>query len=242
MNDVWYTLRTHLTVFGFTPLAAPVVSLLALKDAELPNPLIRFWARSILRSAGVEPVVEGRSHLPARGTFVLVVNHQSNLDIPLLLAGIERHLRFVAKEALFRIPLFGPAMRRTGNVAVDRQGSGKDRRKVSDAALSVRERVSIAVFAEGTRSETGALGSFKKGAAVLAIEAQVPLIPAAIGGTGRALPKSRFRVRGGGKVALVIGAPLSTAGLTYDDRDALTQTARDKVAELLERANRLAKS
>jgi 1-acyl-sn-glycerol-3-phosphate acyltransferase len=93
-------------------------------------------------------------------------------------------------------------------------------------------------FAEGTRSDDGILRPFKKGAAAMAIEAQVPLIPAAVAGTHLILEKGSIIIRPRPS-ALFIGEPISTTGMTADDREALTEKAHAAVAALLEQGNKL---
>ncbi|MBI3182612.1 MAG: 1-acyl-sn-glycerol-3-phosphate acyltransferase [Myxococcales bacterium] len=239
MRDLLRTALTGGTVLGLTGSIAPLVTLLSYLDQQLPDPLIRFWARSILRAAGVRAQLSGLDKLPG-GNFVLAMNHQSHFDAPVLLSLVPRHLRFVGKAELFRIPIFGAALAATGNLPVDRKGAEKDRATVRHAVRGLREKTSVVFFAEGTRSEDGALGPFKKGAAVLAIEAQVPLVPAAVAGTRGILPKGGRLIRGGQSVALAIGEPLETTGLAFEDRDRLTDLARDAVARLLKEASGLA--
>jgi 1-acyl-sn-glycerol-3-phosphate acyltransferase len=102
----------------------------------------------------------------------------------------------------------------------------------------VRTRTSILFFAEGTRSTDGRLRPFKKGAAILAIDAQVPLVPLAVAGAHEITPKGGLWVHSGRPLVLRVGKPIPTAGLTRDDRDSLTEQAHDAVAALLEEGNR----
>ncbi|MFZ5471978.1 MAG: lysophospholipid acyltransferase family protein [Myxococcota bacterium] len=241
MKPWWRTAVTGSTVLGLTGTLAPVVSLLAIKNESLPDPLIHFWAQNILRAAKTHVVTKGVEKLPP-GQFVLVLNHQSLFDVPVLFFALRRHLRFVAKKSLFRIPVFGSALKATGNLAVDRKGGERDRETMRHAVQAVRERVNLVFFGEGTRSPDGVLRPFKKGAAVMAIEAGVPLVPAAICGTRFILPKGSRWIFGNRTVALVVGDPLSTAGLTIDDRDALTQRAHAAVEKLLREADELVRS
>jgi 1-acyl-sn-glycerol-3-phosphate acyltransferase len=222
---------------GITGTLSPVVSALSFIDERAPDGAIHLWADSILRASGVRTECRGLERLPA-GNFVLCANHQSNFDALVLFRHIRRHMRYVAKTQLQRIPIFGPALKRAGNIFVDRTGGEGDKQKLREAATAVRERVSVVFFAEGTRSEDGVLRPFKKGAAVMAIEAGVPLVPAAIAGTHRILEKGSKLIRPR-PAALIIGAPIDTSGMTAADREALTQRAHDAVAKLLEEGNRL---
>lgn len=222
---------------GITGALSSVVSALSFLDERAPDAAIHLWADSVLRTSGVRTECRGLENLPP-GNFVLCVNHQSNFDALVLFRHIRRHMRYVAKAQLLKVPLLGPALRRAGNIFVDRTGGESDKAKLREAAIAVRDRVSIVFFAEGTRSDDGVLRSFKKGAAAMAIEAQVPLIPAAIAGTHLILEKGSVIIRPRPS-ALLIGEPISTTGLTVDDRDALTQQAHAAVAALLEQGNQL---
>lgn len=222
---------------GLTGTLSTLVSALSFIDERAPDPAIRLWADSILRTSGVRTQVRGLERLPP-GNFVLCVNHQSNFDALVLFRHIERHVRFVAKAQLRKVPVFGYALERAGNIFVDRRGTSTDRDKLNDAARAVRERVSVVFFAEGTRSDDGVLKPFKKGAAIMALEAQVPLVPAAVAGTHRILEKGSIAIRPR-PAALVIGPPIETAGLSVDARDAITERAHAEVARLLDEGNRL---
>jgi len=237
VKDWLHTLWASGAAVGLTSVFSPVVAALSLVDQRAADPALRAWANSVLGAAGVETQVEGLEHLP-QGNFVLAVNHQSHFDALVIFRHVERHLRFVAKRELTRIPVFGFALRKAGNIIVERTGSEGDKRKISQAAQQVRDRVSVVFFAEGTRSEDGVLRPFKKGAAVLAIDAQVPLVPAAVSGTAEILRKGTLAIRAH-PAALVLGPALSTVGLIVDDRDALTQRAHDAVSRCLERAQAL---
>ncbi len=214
-----------------------VVSALSFLDERAPDRAIFVWADSILKASGVRTECRGLENLPP-GNFVLCVNHQSNFDALVLFRHIRRHMRYVAKAQLLKVPVFGPALRRAGNIFVDRTGGSSDREKLMDAAAAVRDRVSVVFFAEGTRSDDGILRPFKKGAAAMAIEAGVPLIPAALAGTHRILEKGSVIIRPRPS-ALLIGEPIPTKGLTADDREALTLKAHAVVAALLEQGNQL---
>lgn len=240
MRDVRSTVSALATLGLTTSVVAPLTAALSLLDEEWPDPLIRAWARGILASARVDVRLKGLENLPS-GRFVAICNHQSNVDSLLLLAHVPTHLRFIAKEELFRIPVFGHAMRAMGNIAVSRAGGARDVDRVREAIEAVRQRVSIVVFAEGTRSSDGRVGPFKRGGPRLAIQAQVPLVPMAIAGTRHIQHRTSVWIRGGLPAALAIGKPMPTVGLSEEDRHALTDRARDEVVSLLAEAEALAR-
>ncbi len=231
MKQLMRTLFAGSAAVGITGTLSPVISALSLVGEEAMDPVLNLWARTILAASGVRHEARGLENLPP-GNFVLAVNHQSHFDALILFAHIRRHMRFIAKQQLRQIPVFGYALARAGNVFVDRTGSDSDKSKLKDSVRAVRERVSIVFFAEGTRSKDGKLAPFKKGAAVLAIEAGVPLVPAALAGTHDILPSGKIAIQAR-PAALVIGEPLLTTGLTLADRDALTEQAHARVAKAL---------
>jgi 1-acyl-sn-glycerol-3-phosphate acyltransferase len=188
----------------------------------------RLWARVGLLLAGVRLTVEGHEHLPP-GAVVYMPNHQSNFDILALYAGLPVQFRWLAKEELFRIPLFGFAMRRTGYIPVDRSDHKKAIRSMAEAARRISEGASVIVFPEGTRSPDGALLPFKKGGFVLAIDAAAPIVPVAIRGSHEVMPKYTRWIRGG-HIRVTIFPAVPTAGTTPSGRNALMEAVRRPIA------------
>lgn len=231
IRKLFQTAFAGTSAVGLTGGFSLAVSALSLKDPRNADGALNLWARSVLAAAGVRSEVHGLERIP-EGHVVFVCNHQSHYDALVFLAHVRKHTRWVAKRELFRIPVFGPALRRAGNIPVERSGGQKDRSRLSEAVQAVRERVSVMFFAEGTRSEDGLLRPFKKGAAMLAIQAGVPVVPVAVSGTRLILPKGGRAVRWGQRVALVVGEPISTEGLQVQDREALTQRLEAAVAGL----------
>lgn len=238
IRDFFHTVATGGAAFGLTAVLGPVATAVSMKDQKLSDPVARTWARGILGSAGVKVVTSGLEKLPV-GTAIYVSNHQSHFDVPVIFSEVPRHIRFVAKAELYRIPILGAAMKAIGCIKVDRRGGGKDRETMAAAVNDVREKVSILFFAEGTRSDDGVLKPFKKGAFMLALQAGVPIVPMAIAGTRHILPKGGKWVHGGQRAAIVIGDPIPTAGMSIDQREGLTQQTHAAVAALLEEANRM---
>ncbi len=233
--DFLKTVFSDVVAAGLTGVTSPLTSILSIRDPRDADPLLYRWGRAMMAAAGATHTAEGLEHLP-EGNVVFVCNHQSNYDVILFFAHVRKHTRWVAKRELFKIPVFGQTMRLAGNIPVDRDGSESDKSRLSEAVTAVRERVSVMFFPEGTRESDGKLKSFKKGAAVFAIQAGVPIVPMAVSGTRLILPKRSLAIRWGQRAALVIGEPIPTQGLTLDDRDALTHRLEETVARLYARA------
>jgi 1-acyl-sn-glycerol-3-phosphate acyltransferase len=149
-----------------------------------------------------------------------------------LLSYLGLDLRFIAKSSLFRAPIIGQHLTRGGHIPVEREDARGALESLAEAERVLREhKVSVLVFAEGTRS-AGELQDFKTGAAHLAIQAGVPVLPVALKGTAALLPKGSFTIHSG-DVTLTIGQPIPTAGLTRRDRETFTARVREEVARLL---------
>jgi 1-acyl-sn-glycerol-3-phosphate acyltransferase len=191
----------------------------------------REWARDLLRSAEIEVRVTGREHLDGVGTCVYCANHTSFVDPGALIGAVPGSVRFVAKRSLFHIPVFGTALRLTGQIPVDRRNRDAAVDSFSEAGRILRDGVSAAIFVEGTRSRDGSLQPFKKGAFVLAISLQVPCVPVYIAGARALMPHGGFLPRRG-TVDVRIGLPVPTAGLTYENRDALRERCWEAMSAL----------
>lgn len=190
----------------------------------------RGWSRAILRAAGTPVIVRHAERVPPP-PVVFCCNHASMFDIWALAATIPTTVRFVAKKELLKVPLFGRALRAAGHITIDRQNRQAAFDAYEEAALAIRGGLSAAVFPEGTRSRTGELLPFKKGPFVLAIAAQVPIVPVYVSSTYDILPKGRLRLRPK-PIVLEYGTPIATAGLTYEERNMLLERTRAAMLEL----------
>ena len=185
----------------------------------------RRWGRKVIKAAACHVRTKGMEHIPEGQPVVFVANHQSFFDILALAAMLPGKMRFVAKKELRKVPVFGAALSAAGQIYIDRFNRAKALEAYEEAAVAVRQGMSAVVFVEGTRSRTGDLLPFKKGAFVFAIAAQVPMIPLYCGGTFDILPKGSIHVNPRA-ITLYFGEPISTEGMVYDDRSKLMAQAR----------------
>lgn len=221
-------------LLAFFTLAYPRVVLSILdRSGDLAHKVARLWGRWILASAGVRVRLQGKSNLLQGSPQVVFSNHCSYFDVFCLLAHLPIQFRWLAKEELFRIPLFGKAMEYGGYIPIDRSNPRRAHRSMVAAADRIRAGTSIVIFPEGTRSRDGKLQEFKSGGAILAIRAQVPVVPVAIIGTHEIMPKGTFRVKPG-PVEIRIGEPIPTEGLSQKDREDLLRRARQSILRLME--------
>lgn len=199
--------------------------------------IARVWARTLLWAAGARVKAVGLEKIDPRGTYVICPNHVSYMDTPVLLACIPVEFRFMAKEELLKIPFIGGHLKRAGNISVPLDDPRAALRVLSAAGRAMQENgVSMLVFPEGGRSETGELREFKDGAAYLAIKAQVPLVPVALIGVRDILPMHSHHLRPG-RVTLRVGDPIPTAGCKPQDRTELTARLHAAVRQLLDQGH-----
>lgn len=185
----------------------------------------RLWARIGLWLAGVRVEVTGQDKVPRHGPVVFMGNHQGNFDILTLFLAIPRQFSWLAKEELFRIPIFGHSMARAGYIPIDRGDGRQALRSLDSAAKIVKEGNSVVVFPEGTRSEGSDLLPFKRGGFLLAEKAQVPIVPFSINGSREINPPRTGRLKPG-TIRLIFAEPLPTAGLSGRQRAELMERVR----------------
>lgn len=202
-------------------------------DGEKQAAVARAWARMLLRIGGARVVPVGLDKLEPNTSYVFAANHASYMDTPVVLANIPARFRFLANDYLFRVPFLGTHLTRAGHIPVAQGNARESVRAMTEAGKTIRARgISVLIFPEGGRSLTG-LKEFREGAAFIAIKAGVPIVPVGLKGSIDLLPMHSMHVRPG-TVELRIGDPIPTEGLTIKDRAELTQTLRDRVADLLD--------
>jgi len=222
----------------FLGLYLPAASLVGLSVAHLMrSPAVlyklgRFGIAVALFLSGTRVVVEGREKLGDARNTVVMPNHVSHLDAPVLFEALGIDFKAVAKKEIFKIPFLGHVLRFAGFIEVDRKDRTQARQALDRAAASLRDGNCFLIFPEGTRTRTGELGPFKRGAFVAAIEAGSRVVPAVLQGVGELMPRGRLRMRPG-TVRLRLLDPVSAQSYSYDDRERLAEDVRGRIAEAL---------
>jgi 1-acyl-sn-glycerol-3-phosphate acyltransferase len=191
----------------------------------------RFWAPMHWRISGSRMFVEALPDIDWSRPHIFLMNHQSALDIPCAFAALPVNIRFIAKHVLKYVPFLGWYMAMTGMIFINRSNSREAVRSLARAGERIRAGANILAFPEGTRSRDGRILPFKKGAFVLALEAQVPIVPVAIEGSIKVLPSDGIWLRRH-PIRVKVGHPIETQGRPRSDRDALLREVRDALIQL----------
>lgn len=164
-----------------------------------------------------------------RRPYVAVANHESFADI-FLISHLPWEMKWLSKEAIFRIPVMGWMMRMAGDIAVRRSSRNSRVEAIEGCRDRLKKRVSVMIMPEGTRSGTGDLLPFKDGAFRLAIEMGCPILPLAVAGTRNAIPKGSW-VFGRARAEVRVLQPIPTEGLSLAELPALRERVRTLIGE-----------
>ncbi len=174
------------------------------------------WARSILSACGIGLDLRDEAHVASDQPVVYVANHQSAVDILITAGGMPQPFGFVAKEELRTTPLVGAAIAHSPSVFVDKRDPRSAVRSIKEAGARIAGGASVLVFPEGKRTYSGGLAAFQRGAFMLALEAQVPIVPVAIHGSYRVFDERRMTMKPG-RVGMHLMPQIPTEGMTKRD-------------------------
>jgi 1-acyl-sn-glycerol-3-phosphate acyltransferase len=221
-----WTIGVLATIAGAT---AVIVIVVFRPTSPALDRVINLWSRSWLWASGTRLTIEGQENIEPDGSYLVVANHLSTLDIMVCFVAVRLPIRYLAKKELFRIPLLAQAMRAIGIIEVDRSARSSIHSSVNRQASEViANKRSLIIYPEGTRPRDGVMKPFKKGAFTMAIASELPVLPLSIHGTYEAAVPGKPWFHGG-PVTAIIDPPISTEGMTPADADAL----RDRVRELI---------
>ena len=231
------TLAATLTGNAFLLVGTAVIGVLAVLVGAIPprgNGMFwcaRLWSRLLLRCSWLPVASSFEIPLDPAGRYIFMANHQSFFDIPALIATLPGQTRFLAKQSLFRIPIFGWALAVGGFIPVDRSDRSRAREVFASAVERLRVGNSILLFPEETRSLDGNLLPFQRGGFLLALKSGLEIVPVGIRGTREVQPKGSLLIRPR-LVEIRYGAPIAVAGFDLRHRKELAAAVRARVAEL----------
>ncbi len=234
-----YPLWQWLVYMPLVCLATLVGALLAVPLAVLASPRLANlyvavpWGRILCFLAPVRVEVEGREHVQPGQSYVVVANHQSQIDIPVIYGFCGLDLRWVMKAELRKVPFIAQGCRAIGHIFVNRSDPDQAREAINTAVGRLGPGTGILFFAEGTRSRSGQLLSFKKGAFRVAIDQGMPVLPVTVVGTRDIMPADSLKIRPG-RVIMRIHPPVATDDMHLEQVRDLRDRVRQIVASGLE--------
>jgi 1-acyl-sn-glycerol-3-phosphate acyltransferase len=184
-----------------------------------------------MRCVGVRVHVKGLERIPP-GTCIFAANHTSSADAPAVVWSIPRRIAILPKRSLFDYPIVGQAFRLAHFIPVDRFNRDSAIVSMEKATEAIRAGQSFLIYPEGTRSSDGRLQELKKGTAVMAIKAGVPIVPIACSGAHRVMEKRKLNIKPG-EITVEFLAPIDATQCTFEERDALTKRLHDELAAAL---------
>ncbi len=230
LRTIWAVLVAFVVTI---PLASLVLLIAAVRSTSpLIDPVIRFWSRLLLRAAGVDLRTERMETIDRKQRYILVANHYSYFDIPVIIASVPQPIRFMAKISLFKIPIFGWALGRAGFIPIDRKNRRTAVKSFDLAAERIRKGNTIVVFPEEGRTRTREMRRFQRGGFLLALKGELPILPLAIDGTYEVMRVGVKRITPG-TVTVKVGQPISTAGRSVREKEHLAEEARAQIATML---------
>lgn len=189
------------------------------------------WGKTLSFIFNIKLVVKGKHNLQNRN-YVFASNHASLIDIPLLLIAVNRYTVFIAKSELSKIPIFKSILDRAGFIFVDRKNNDSAVKSMNNLMDDIKKIPrSVAIFPEGTRTRDGELLPFKKGAAIFAINTDIPVVPVAISGTYSWSKKKLFDISQS-VISFEFGEPITTENYSFDDRDYLTEKIKTNIKNM----------
>ncbi len=204
-------------------------------DARVCDQRLARWSKGLLRVAKVNVVTVGREHITPGESYVVMSNHQSHFDVPVIFQALGIPMRMVAKKELFKIPIMGPAMRYSGFVEVDRARRTRAMRSLSAARDRMhQDGTSVWIAPEGTRSTTGELGRFKRGGFQLAVDAGLRILPVIVQGSLGIHRAGERCVHKHQTVSVTVRPPIDAAAFGRPRTDELIATVRATIVEGLQ--------
>jgi 1-acyl-sn-glycerol-3-phosphate acyltransferase len=225
VHAIWQTLRISVPTV-WDGLRGPV-------PPETIDRRLAQWSGAIVQRARIDLRVEGAEQATPGESFVLMSNHQSLYDVPVIYQALDRRIRMVAKQELFRVPIWGSAMRGAGFISLDRANRDKSRQTLLASADILHEGTSIWIAPEGTRSKDGQLGEFRKGGFHLALQSGARILPITVIGTRAVLPAKGAHITDGCTVEVVVHAPIDPRTFGEERRDELIAAVRGVIASAL---------
>jgi len=196
-------------------------------------PISRKWSKKILKNSNVRLNIIGKENINVNEKYIFVANHSSLMDIPALLSSIENNCRIIYKKELEKIPIFGNALKRSTFIGIQRDNAANAMESIKNAIETIKGGDSVIIFPEGTRSVDGNLNEFKRGAMMLAIKSNKPIVPVTVVGANKVLAyKSKYF--NSGEIKIIIGKPIYLKeSMTKVEEKSILSSVRNEIEQNL---------
>ncbi|MBB3187909.1 lysophospholipid acyltransferase family protein [Microbacter margulisiae] len=219
-----FTISTIMTAIS-TIILAPIF-----KDSDITYWPARKWSRFACKGMCIKTEIIGREKIDSSQSYVFAANHQSAYDIFLIYGWLNNRFKWIMKKELRKIPLVGAACESAGHIFIDRSSTVSALKSIETAQRKLQNGASITVFPEGTRSATGKMGKFKRGAFTIAGSIGLPIVPLTIKGTFEVMPKNSYNIHSG-KLTLIIHDPIPYSKELFEDNQ---QVLINQVHDIIE--------
>ena len=234
LQHAWIMVRSLWTTFYYSVYVI-VNSLLGRLTRQRVNAVIQVWSGSLLNIVKAQFSINGKipKQQPGR-RYILMSNHASHYDIPITMRAFPDYcIRMIAKKELFRVPVWGKAMRQAEFISIDRENRKQALLDLEFAKQKLSSGITTWAAPEGTRTRTGELGAFKKGPVVLAIQTEAIIIPFAIKGSRNILPADTWTFSTGESIEINIGEPIDAQTYTLKQRNELLERVEQAIHALV---------
>ncbi len=188
--------------------------------------IMKTWSRWVLFLAGVKVTIRGLEHIEPNQSYIIVANHQSHFDIPVVVGYLPLKMTIISKKELFKIPFFGWGMKAAGVLKVDRSNRHQAIATLKEAERILKENhISLLAFPEGTRSRDGKIHRFKKGPFMVALQTGLPVLPVTLVGTYDILRPKTLNLNPG-RVTMIIHPPVDSTRYDLSSRDEFIETVK----------------
>lgn len=233
MRSIWSLIKFIWLIFWavidtlvmFLPIT---ISALLSRTGHFTLSISNIWAWILLKISFVTVKVTGREKIEKGVSYIIISNHQSHYDILALVTHLGIQFRWIIKKELRKVPLFGYALHASKNVFIDRRDKESSIAGIREGMEQLPDDVSIIFFAEGTRSEDGTIGAFKKGGFITALEGNRPILPVTVIGSRKIMPKGSLTFSPG-EIHIVISDPIPTTEYSQETIESLMERTRTAI-------------
>jgi len=203
-------------------------------DRKLSDRILRWWSGYLLKAVKVGYEVSNPHNVTLEEgiPYIVMSNHRSHYDIPLIFVSIHGSIRMLTKKELFKVPIWGRGLKAAEFVSIDRKDHAQAMKDLETAKAQMKSGIVLWIAPEGTRSRTGVMGAFKKGGFMVAIQTGAMIVPVGIQDTEKILPPETLSFHLNQQVRLNIGKPIDASEYSLESRDQLMEEVRDSIQAL----------